>query len=325
MHVQLFAPGVFARGAASPGRLRAAETLIAKGRRGTADYESAEAWLCARFGVARQRDWPVAPYGLLGDGGAPGDHYWLRADPVQLIVDRDRLVLGDVVRLARGEAESLVEALNAHFAAELVVYPMRPERWYARLPRAPDLATVAPARARGASVEPNLPGGADAGRFRALANEAQMLLHAHPVNAAREARGEPTVNSLWLWGGGAIARSSRPGFRQVLADDPLARGLAQAAGIAAAPLPGDAAGWLAHAPGEGVVLAVLDERAPAELERDWLAPLLEALRASRIGMVTLHLPGEASVLEVETVRADLRHFWRRRRPVAEYVRSTQSS
>ena len=82
MHVQLFAPGVFARGAASPGRLRAAETLIAKGRRGTADYESADAWLCARFGVARQRDWPVAPYALLGDGGAPGDHYWLRADPV---------------------------------------------------------------------------------------------------------------------------------------------------------------------------------------------------------------------------------------------------
>ena len=316
MHVQLFAPGFFDRAAASAARLPAAETLIAKGRRRTADYESPEAWLCARFGVERQRDWPVAPYGLLGDGGAPGDHYWLRADPVQLIVDRDRLVLGDAVRLSREEAESLAAALDAHFAGEMAIHPMRPDRWYARLPAAPDLVTVAPSRARGASVEPNLPGGADARRFRALVNEAQMLLHEHPVNAAREARGEPPANSLWLWGGGTIARS-QPTFRQVLTDDPLARGLAQAAGIAAAPLPGDAAAWLAHAPGEGGVLAVPGDRAPAELERDWLAPLLAALRASRIGMVTLHLPGEASVLEVETVRADLRHFWRRRRPVAE--------
>jgi hypothetical protein len=30
-----------------------------------------------------------------------------------------------------------------------------------------------------------------------------MLLHAHPVNEAREARGQPSVNSFWLSGSGA--------------------------------------------------------------------------------------------------------------------------
>jgi hypothetical protein len=317
MHCHLFAPGLFGAEAAISGRLPAAETLIAKGRRRSVAFESREAWLCERFGVARQRDWPVAPYGLLAEGGAPGDHYWLRADPVHLVVDRDRLVLAGPAPLSREESDSLAAGLNAHFAGEIVLYPLRPERWYARLAAAPELATVPPSRALGASVEPNLPSGADAQRFRTLVNEAQMLLHAHAVNAAREARGEAAVNSLWLWGGGVLAPAERPVLRQVLADDPLARGLAMATGVPAAPLPGDGARWLAHAPEDGVVLAVLDHASAADLEREWLAPLLAALRESRIGMVTLHLPGQASALEVETVRADLRHFWRLRRPVAE--------
>lgn len=319
MHLHVFVPALFGAGMQTVQRLPATETLIAKGRKRSVEFDSREAWLFERFGVARQRDWPVAPYALLGEGGAPGDRGWMRADPVHLIVDRDRLVLGEAPALEREEAEALVEALNAHFAGELVLYPMRPDRWYAGLPAAPDVVTVPPARARGAGVEPNLPTGGDDRRLRALVNEAQMLLHAHPVNAAREARGAPVVNSVWLWGGGALAKGGAPALRQVLADDPLARGLALAAGVPAAPLPAGAGGWLAHAPDEGVVLVVLDARDPADLERDWLAPLLAALRASRIGMVTLHLPGETSLLEVETVRSDLRHFWRLRRPVAEFA------
>jgi hypothetical protein len=319
MHCRLFVPDFFRLVAASNERLPAAETLIAKGRRRVGALESAEAWLFELFGVSRQRDWPVAPYSLAGDGGAPGEHYWLRADPAHLLVDRDRLVLADTPVVSRAEAESLVETLNGHFGDELVIYPMQPGRWYARLGAAPDLQTVPPSQARGASVEPNLPEGADARRFRVLMNEAQMLLHEHPVNAAREARGDAPVNSVWLWGGGAVARAERPALREVLADDPLARGLARAAGVAAAPLPADAASWLAHGPQDGIVLAVLEGRTPAELERDWFAPLRDALRASRIGMVTVHLPGSGAVLDAETVRSDLRHFWRLRRPAAEYA------
>ena len=49
-----------------------------------------------------------------------------------------------------------------------------------------------------------------------------MLLHAHPVNEAREARGEPAVNSLWLWGAGPRAAPGRRarGARSPR-DDPL--------------------------------------------------------------------------------------------------------
>ena len=39
-------------------------------------------------------------------------------------------------------------------------------------------------------------------RIRRLQSEAQLVFHAHPVNEAREARGEPVVNSFWLSGCG---------------------------------------------------------------------------------------------------------------------------
>ncbi len=163
-------------------------------------------------------------------------------------------------------------------------------------------------------------------RFHALMNEAQMLLHEHPVNAEREARGEPALNSIWFWGGGVIdATKARP-FSTVVADDPLARGLALAAGIPALALPKDAGSVLAALGDEGRVLAVPDAPREAQLrerraalERDWFLPLLGALKSGRIGMLTLHLGGTDSLLEVETVRSDLRHFWRLRKPLSAYA------
>jgi len=42
--------------------------------------------------------------------------------------------------------------------------------------------------------------------------------------------------------------------------------------------------------------------------------LLQALRQGRIGMITLRIPDAGDAWE--TTRADLRRFWRRRRPLA---------
>jgi len=153
-----------------------------------------------------------------------------------------------------------------------------------------------------------------------------MLLHEHPVNAGREARGEPALNSIWFWGGGVIdAGRARP-FSMVFGDDPLARGLALAAEIPARALPKNADSALAALGDEGLVLVVLDAPREAQLrerrtalERDWFAPLFAALKSGRIGMLTLQLCGADSLLEVETVRSDLRYFWRRRKPLSAYA------
>ena len=208
MHCSLFIPDFFSSESVAPAnRLAAAETLIAKGRRKHAAPITPEAWLFGRFGAQKQRDWPVAPYTLLADGGSPGSVYWMRADPVNLSVGQDGLAFdGAALDVSRYEAEALVAALNRHFGEALAFDAPHPERWYVKFPAAPELLTTSPAAARRTAIRDKLPSGGDAMRFRALMNEVQMLLHEHPVNAAREARGVPPVNSLWFWGGGALAR-----------------------------------------------------------------------------------------------------------------------
>ncbi len=336
VHCHLFIPDFFAdTGIEAGDRLGAIETLIARGRRKRLRASSSEAWLFERFQVRKQRDWPVAPYSLLGDGGAPGPHFWIRADPVHLQVGNNKLVLIDSTAfdVSRAESEALVETLNRHFGETLLFYPLRPARWYMRLPQAPELETTPPSTVRGMAIDGYLPSGGDAMRFQALTNETQMLLHEHPVNAAREARGALALNSVWFWGGGAIdAATARP-FSAVIGDDPLARGLALAAGNSARPLPKDAGSMLAAAEDKGLVLVVLGalqdaagnadgarfRERRAALERDWFEPLLAALESGRIGMLTLSLSGPDSLLEIEIVRSDLRYFWRLRKPLASYL------
>jgi hypothetical protein len=57
------------------------------------------------------------------------------------------------------------------------------------------------------------------------------------------------------------------------------------------------------------------------LEEHWFAPLLAALRAGRISMLTTHVPEVGA--SFETARGDLRYFWRRTRPLTAY-RSTEA-
>jgi hypothetical protein len=321
MHCSLFIPDFFSSESAAPAnRLAAAETLIARGRRRQTASIAPEAWLFERFGAQRQRDWPVAPYALLADGGTPGSHYWMRADPVHLSVGRDSLAFdGTALDVSRSEAETLVAALNRHFGEALAFDALRPGRWYVKFPGAPELATTPPSTARGTTIGDKLPSGADAMRFRALMNEVQMVLHEHPVNTEREARGVLAVNSVWFWGGGTLAGTAARPFSIVLADDPLARGLALAAGIPERQLSGSAEAMLSALPAEGTALIVLDPPRSAALERDWFGPLLEALEGGRIGMLSISLAGTDSLLEVETVRSDLRYFWRTKKPLRSYL------
>src|SRR5262245_41719536 len=321
MHCTLFIPDFFFAESNSPdNRLAAAETLIARGRRQRKAPVAPEAWLCERFGVSKQRDWPVASYSLLADGGGPAGSYWMRADPVHLSVGRDSLRFdGSALGLSSAEAEALVAALNRHFGETLAFQAPCAERWYVRLASTPEVDTTTPSAARGLAIGDALPSGPDSLRFRALMNEIQMLLHGHPVNTEREARGAPPVNSVWFWGGGTLVSSGARPFSVVIAADALARGLALAAGIPERRLPRNAGTLLSSLPAEGRTLIVLDALPRAALEHDWFEPLLAALEEGRIGMLSLVLCGKQSLLEVETVRSDLRYFWRTRKPLARYL------
>jgi hypothetical protein len=92
-------------------------------------------------------------------------------------------------------------------------------------------AFVAPEQALGEDLLQHLPQGPEGRRWRVLFNEIQVLLHQHPLNRQRAAMGLAPVNSVWLWGGGALPSLVHSELAGVFGDDPLLLALAARAGI----------------------------------------------------------------------------------------------
>ncbi len=310
--------------------LPALETLLGRGRRARISGTSLERWLAGRYRLADGL--PLAPFSLRGDGGEPGADCWMRADPVHLKLHGDRLILADASRLAvtPDEAREFVAALNSHFAGDGISFvAARPQRWYVRTGSDARLHTTPTSEAAGRSIEALLPRGDDSARWRRVINEAQMLLHQHPGNAAREQAGRPAVNSVWFWGAGR-ARRPEAAYDTLWGEDPVAAGLAAASGGAARPLPASGASLLE--PGRGSThLAVLSlpataygeladwREALAALERSWAAVLLGGLWSAALESLTLHGLGPDYGYTSVLTRRDRLRLWRTRRPLRAYA------
>jgi hypothetical protein len=150
---------------------------------------------------------------------------------VHLVAGLDALQLAATGRdllLDEPEARALLDALNGHFGASGLVFSAPvPDRWYLQLPEPIEVETLAPARVRGRTVNNTLAQGGGGRRLDAIVNEVQMLLAAHPVNTSREARGVPTVNSIWLWGGGPpsqVLPSEQSSLPWLTSSDPVLLG-----------------------------------------------------------------------------------------------------
>jgi hypothetical protein len=327
MHCELVVPGLFEK--KSSIRLRGLELLLARGRRKREGPEPKrlEPWLRDAFSLG-DKAIPAGALSLIAANRDPGSDSWLRADPVHLRVMRDHVIVvpPEALTISQAEADAFCATLNQHFTGAMQVVPLDPRRWVARLfGREIELEDVPALQVAGRQRPPS--------RGRDLeVSEIQMVLHAHAANEAREARGEPTINSLWLWGAGRAGKPTSP-WASVLADEPLAMGLALLARTRYRSLHPGAAQWLQSAPEDGRHLVLLDAlRAPVllgdedryhtaltALEKDWFAPLVAALRAGRVGMITLHVPDGAEAVSFEAIRGDLRRFWRMAKPIEHYA------
>lgn len=311
----LLVPGLFVAEEARHQSLPALQTLLARAERLAAE-RLPHRRAFELFGLAAGDELPVGAVCRLADCGSAAG-WWMRADPVHFVADRDRLRLarGDL-RIEAGEAERLTAEFNRHFAEEgLCLEAPRPSRWYLRLAQPPgDLRTSSIAEAMEGEVRPHLPRGSAALRWHARLNEIQMLFHASPVNEGRERQGRLTVNGLWLWGGGPLPDPLPPRFTRLLADDCLFSGLGRLAGVTAQPPP---PALPALRPFAGSQLVLLPPHLPAgELEREWFAPLLAALKKGELGEVEIDL---LTGWRFRLTPAAARRWWRRRRPLAGFL------
>lgn len=343
--LHLVIPGLLAPGPIPPGLPRpeatALERLLGRARVTTLDAVGYDATLFQLFGLAAapERDLPTAAVTRLVDGGDSQQGWWLRADPAHLQPDRNRLLLFDArsLDLDSDEVESLVAELNREFgSAGLQLDAPHPNRWYLRLDDDPGLRAYPLDQVIGRNINRFLPYDETKRRWRTLWTEIQMALHRSPINTAREARGRRPVNSLWFWGGGRLPHGARSPCDDVYAAEPLSRGLARLAGVAVSPLPDNAADWLAASEEDKETLVALEatryDRADGNLyawvghvnalEANWFAPLLTLLDASRVTRLYLY-SGDGRIFTVE--RGRWRHFWRRPRPVFDYVQHTDES
>jgi hypothetical protein len=322
--------------------LPALEKLLGRGQGEMLEPVSLEELLCGLFAIPAPGDAPVAPVSAAFDGLAAG--CWLRTDPVNLTLQRDRLVLSGV-GVSPDEAAVLCASLNEYFAGQdMEFFAPHPQRWYVRLDTLPRIRTTPLSEVIGGDVRRVLPTGEEAARWHQLFNEIQMLLFSHPLNEAREARGELMINSLWFWGGGCdrangSMRSSgtlvgltqgtllQKNYDRASSDDVLAEMFAAAAGIPFSP-------WQKQwdIGGEERQLLVWTGLHSA-LQRgdlaDWRAalqdfesgvarPLWQALCSGKLTELQLDVTGAHSMRRVRLTPRDTWAFWRRNKHLAEY-------
>ncbi|MDQ6628103.1 MAG: hypothetical protein M3Z29_06560 [Pseudomonadota bacterium] len=150
---------------------------------------------------------PFAAHAAAADGIDTAEVAWGQLTPAHWQLGRDHVVMTDPSELALAAAESdaLFAAVRGLFESEgFAVAAGAADRWYIGRADLGSLATASLDRVIGRSVDRWLgPAVTPIARLiRRLQSEVQLVFYTHPVNEARELRGQLAVNSFWLSGCG---------------------------------------------------------------------------------------------------------------------------
>ena len=340
----LFLPKDFAAEACAGLSVPALEKMLGRGHSENLEPASLEDLLCESFGVPYDGDAPIAPISAAFDGLDAG--CWLRADPVHLHLRRDQMLLLPVMEIGADEAGEICSSLNRHFAGQgMEFFAPHAQRWYVRLDALPRIRTTPLSQVVGSDVRNVLPSGEDAAHWHRVFNEVQMLMHAHPLNEVRDARGALAINSVWFWGGGcdsaygSLHSSGEPvglplagallqkNYDRVSSDDVSAGMFATSSGAIFSVWPekwrdADNNGrqllvWT------GLRAALLDGNLGAwraalqDFEYGHLRPIWQALRSGSVASLRIDILGRDGMQRVLLTPRDAWAFWKRSTRLAE--------
>lgn len=289
-HLSLIFPAVFARMRAAQAQgqlpeLPALENILRASQvvqawpKGDRHYAQLDSWQYALLAALERNDLALASGSAAlswqGEGSPSRGGTYLHAELVHLAAGLDHLQLVTSAAASAEDLQQLFASVRTAFTSagfELLHGSSGNE--YAWSARRLELQTYSP-RNRGHELYDLMPVGADAGELRRLMTELQMLLHQHPINSARERRGELPLNAVWFWGAGESPLPSKIDARHVFASRAYAQGLCAHLQIDCKPAPSSVQDLLARAPDR--VIAVIDT--PEDLET-WDATWLQAVRAA---------------------------------------------
>ena len=287
----------------------------------------AERWLlhALRLDGTEAEQAPWARLAALADGVSdafPADQALCLLTPAHLRLGRDSLSLTDpsALDLTADEAQPLFAAVEPLFAsAGWTLRQVTPMRWYAAHSSLTEVVTAGVARSLGRSVAAWMPGGPAARPWRQLLTEVQMTWQHHAVNEAREQRGLPDINTLWIHGCGPLAADWRSPVRlaeQANDDDAVSDPALSAAlrGLALRPRNGpldtlrifDAHALLADDPAAGL----------RQLDASLSAAIAQAVQQT--GGVRLTLAGELRWRTLQIRRPQDWKFWQRTDFLAQF-------
>ena len=280
-----------------------------------------EAFACKSFGIAKQRDWPVASISMLGHGLLPTAESYLQVNLVHFSLQRDFFEPHPLHDLSIEDSNALREKLNQHFsqAGYQFLATDDPHVWMMPVSQAMDANTRMISEVWGRDTRAYMPEGDDALKLRMLINEAQMLLHEHLVNEQREASGLLPVNSIWFSGGGVLPEIVAKSKFSFYAEDPLLKGLAVLTKANHHKVPQT----FSDLPKEKHVLLWLDQL--QHLESQWFLPMLKALRVGKLKRLSLRM-GVANYTYIVTLTPlDVWKFWRLKKPLLTYFSAISTS
>jgi hypothetical protein len=161
--------------------------------------------LFSSLGFATEEELPVAYYRYQAHcNSLPSKNTLLLcADPVHLVVGMSDITLTNkITDLTQVEAKEFINLLNTHFNQDGLTFILGSNsQWYVSVQAIETISTT-PIEVVIRKNIADYPIQSDHRNWQVLQNEMQMLLHSAPLNQSREMAGLPTVNSLWLWGGG---------------------------------------------------------------------------------------------------------------------------
>jgi hypothetical protein len=241
---------------------------------------------------------------LCADRGCATDSGWVCvATPVHYIAEMSnvRLPRDGMLALSMASAEALAADFNRVWQESgISLRATRSAQLLCIVDQFLNVTTRDPQDVLGLHIGEFLPSGSDSKRLRQLISETEMWLFEHPANQARGELGQPAVNGLWFWGGGAPL-STLPKVQGWAAGDDVffnavgrPRDQHVESGVIAADIGPGSSGW--------------------HQAESWLNAAAEQLGAGRI--TRLQISAEDRCYTV-TARG-LKRFWRRRKPWWEW-------